>query len=83
MHVGIPRIATEGAFDSEFLVDFDTMDGEISGFASFENVHETEDEALIKAEVISVKSDSLPVRVEGSFFHHAHVSPGQATKMAA
>jgi|GEM_PF-2776684 len=84
--IGIPCTVTEGAFDNERLVDFDTMDGKVSGFTSPENVKEIDGHMYIRAEVQSVERDCLLVRVEGSFFSTnglAHVSSHNALQMAA
>lgn len=86
MFIGIPCTALEGAFDNELLVDFDTIDGKVSGFTSPENVQETEGQKVIKAEVLTVENDRLLVRVEGSFFSTnglALVTSDQAKQMAA
>ena len=84
--IGIPCTVTEGAFENERLVDFETIDGKVSGFTSPDNVKEIEGVMCIKAEIISIESNSLLVRVEGSFFSTnglAHVEPKKALQMAA
>jgi len=86
MLVGIPCTVTEGAFESERLVDIETMEGRVSGFTDSDNVREIEGKMYIKAEVMSVESESLTVRVVGSFFSTnglAQVPSNQAMQIAA
>lgn len=66
--IGIPCKVSDGAFEEEILVEFETMDGIISGFTTTENIQEIGGEYHIKAAVVSVESDHLVVNVYGSFF---------------
>lgn len=80
IQIGIPCDVSEGAFEGEILVEFETIDGRITGFANTEDVREIDGENFIKAEVVSVESDHLVVKVSGSFFTTnglANVQPNQ------
>ena len=58
-----------GAFPTESLVTFETVEGPISGFVRSERVERTEGhEGYIHATVKEVTKDTLTVVVEGSFF---------------
>jgi len=84
--IGIPCEVSEGAFEGEMLVDFETMDGRISGFTSPENIKEIDAKTFIKAKVVSVESDHFVVMVRGSFFSTnglANVELNQPLPLAA
>ena len=84
--IGIPCQVSEGPFEDEQLVEFDTMDGKVSGFTTSSNVSEINSQMCIRAEVVSVERDHLVVMVEGSFFSTnglANVSFSQPLPMAA
>lgn len=66
--VGIPCNVSPGPFEEELLVDFDTLDGQVTGFAKKENIQEIEGQQHIKGQVLSVHRDYVTVMVEGSFF---------------
>lgn len=66
--IGIPCDVSDGAFENELLVEFETLDGKISGFTSVENTKKIGEKSYIRAEVLSVERDHYLVRVEGSFF---------------
>lgn len=84
--IGIPCQVSDGPFEDEILVEFDTMDGKISGFTLRENVREINSRVYIKAQVLSVKTDYLVVMAEGSFFSTnglANVELSQSLPLAA
>lgn len=84
--IGIPCTVSEGPFEGEVLVEFDTIDGKVSGFTNSDNVRESDSQMCIRAEVISVESDHLVVMVEGSFFSTnglANVGLNQPLPLAA
>lgn len=59
----------KGAFPTEMMVTFDTVDGPISGFVRSENVEQIEgDEGYIRGVVKEVSGEILTVMVYGSFF---------------
>jgi hypothetical protein len=59
-----------GAFPTEFLVTFETVDGPISGFVRRENVVRSDkgDIGFISGKVEEVTADIITVLVKGSFF---------------
>lgn len=59
-----------GAFPTEFLVTFETVDGPISGFVRRENVVRSDkgDIGYINGTVEEVTADVITVLVKGSFF---------------
>ena len=59
-----------GAFPTEFLVTFETVDGPISGFVRRENVVRSDkgDVGFISGTVEEVTDDVITVLVRGSFF---------------
>jgi hypothetical protein len=60
----------QGAFPTEVLVTFETVDGPISGFVRRENVvqRDTGDIGYLKGVVKDVSQDIVTVLVRGSFF---------------
>jgi hypothetical protein len=59
----------KGAFPTEMMVIFDTVDGPISGFVRSENVERIEGhEGYIRATVKEISGEILTVMVQGSFF---------------
>ena len=68
MNIGVPCEVQEGPFDDEKMVQFDTVDGPVSGFAQSENIRESEGQYFIKGEVIELGHDTMTVLIEGSFF---------------
>ena len=84
--IGILCQVGDGPFEGEISVEFETMDGKVSGFTIQENVREVDSRMYIKAEVVSVEPDHLVVMVEGSFFSTnglANVGLDQSLPLAA
>ena len=66
--IGIPCKFTPGPFDEEVIVEFDTLDGMVSGFTRTTNVKETGGQQLIRGRVLEVNQNVITAMVEGSFF---------------
>ena len=67
--IGIPCSVDDGPFDDELVVQFETLEGPVSGFARSSNVRKTkEGNWVLKGEVISFDEKTITVMVEGSFF---------------
>lgn len=69
--VEIPCEIGQGAFPTEMLVTFDTVDGPISGFVRQENIARRDDKldgGYVFGTVVAVTPDIISVRVTGSFF---------------
>ena len=84
--IGIPCTVSDGPFESELLVEFETMDGTISGFTASENVKEINGQLCIRAEILAVESEHYLVKVDGSFFSTnglANVAYGKPLPLAA
>ncbi len=84
--IGIPCEVSEGAFEGEMLVEFETRDGKISGFTTPENLKEIDGRTYIKAKVVSIETDHFVVMVDGSFFSTnglANVEFSQPLSLAA
>jgi hypothetical protein len=67
----IPCDVEPGAFASEFLVTFETLEGPVSGFVREDNLQRIGAEgggAYVFATVKDVSEDTLTVVVRGSFF---------------
>src|ERR1700730_1087420 len=67
----IPCDVEPGAFASEFLVTFETVEGPVSGFVREDNLQRSGVEGgatYIFATVKAVSEDTLTVVVRGSFF---------------
>lgn len=67
-YIGIPCSAQDGPFDKELIVEFESLDGTISGFADVENVREEGGQHFIKGQVRSIENKIVQIWVEGSFF---------------
>ena len=46
--IGIPCQVSEGPFEDEQLVEFDTMDGKVSGFTTSNNVSEINSQTYVR-----------------------------------
>jgi len=66
--IGIPCIVEDGPFEDELLVQFESMDGTVSGFANRGNVREERGQHFLKGAVHSITGNILTIWVEGSFF---------------
>ena len=66
--IAIPCKVNPGPFDDEVLVEFDTLDGTVSGFARTENIREMEGQSFIRGTVLEVSDGVITAMVEGSFF---------------
>lgn len=76
-YVGIPCSVSAGPFEDEVLVEFDTLDGKVSGFAQLEDITQMGGQRYIRGKILSIGRDSMSVMVNGSFFTTnglAHVS---------
>jgi len=50
------------------MVIIETLEGEVSGFVSRDELHIDDEEGLLKALVVGVSDESVQVRLRGSFF---------------
>ncbi len=66
--IAIPCQVEEGPFDEEKLVQFDTLDGVVSGFVQSEDLQEDGGQWFVKAKVRDLSQGYLTVHVAGSFF---------------
>ncbi len=66
--IGIPCEVSDGPFEDDLLVQFDTLNGPVSGFASGRNVNQVQEQFFIKGKIKSIEDEYLVVMVEGSFF---------------
>jgi hypothetical protein len=67
--VKIPCEVQRGAFPTELLVTFETVDGPTSGFVRSEDVQRVDGHhGLISAIIKETSSDTITVIVKGSFF---------------
>jgi hypothetical protein len=66
--VGIRCTVQPGPFSDERLVSFDTVTGPVTGFVREANLKKFNEDWCVKGTVISIESDIIEVRVEGSFF---------------
>jgi hypothetical protein len=67
--VKIPCEVQRGAFPTELLITFETVDGPISGFVRSEDVQRVGGHhGLISAVIKEISSDTITVNVKGSFF---------------
>jgi transcriptional regulator of nitric oxide reductase len=66
--IGLPCKVNPGPFDDELLVEFDTLDGKVSGFTNRSNIRENGGRQFIRATVKSVSGETVTVMVQGSFF---------------
>lgn len=76
-NVGVPCSVGVGPFEDEVLVEFDTLDGKVSGFARSKDITVIGGQHYIRGRVVSVERDCVSVMVSGSFFTTnglAHVS---------
>lgn len=67
-YIGIPCKVNPGPFEDEVLVEFESLDGTVSGFSRRENIQEMEGQSFIRGKVREVRGDKVAVMVEGSFF---------------
>lgn len=67
-YIAIPCKVNPGPFDEEVLVEFDTLDGVVSGFARQANIKEMEGQHFIRGKVLEVRQGVVTAMVEGSFF---------------
>ena len=67
--IGVPCSIQLGPFSDERLITADTEDGPLSGFVRLPNLETTDGQrGLVKGAVIDVRTDSVTVRLFGSFF---------------
>lgn len=66
--IGIRCKVIPGPFEEEMLVEFDSLEGKVSGFTNQENIRETGGQHFIRGRIESVNGDVLTVMVKGSFF---------------
>jgi hypothetical protein len=70
--VGIPCQIQDGAFSSEYLISIETDDqGVLTGFADVNSVvldPRNTGRGMIKGTVVALDSNSVKVRIQGSFF---------------
>lgn len=69
--VEIPCEIGQGAFPTEMLVTFDTVDGPISGFVRQENIIKRDDKpdhGFVFGTIVAMTPEVISVRVRGSFF---------------
>lgn len=67
-NIAIPCKVSPGPFDDELLVEFDSLDGKVSGFTRNENISEKGGQQFIRGMVKDVTGDIVTVMVRGSFF---------------
>ena len=67
-HTWIKCNAQPGPFPSEMAVEFESVDGPISGFVQEKELRQIDDEWLIHAQIKAIHNDVLEVWVQGSFF---------------
>lgn len=73
----IPVEVSNGPFIGECLINFQTLEGSVSGFISESQVIRRDSIRLIEAKVLDVDSDRISIRLHGSFFTTtglAHIS---------
>lgn len=78
--------AEPGPFPDELVVEFNSVEGLVSGFVQRKELHEIGGEWFIHAFVNEVHGDTLEVRVQGSFFSTnglANITHDITMKMAA
>jgi len=67
--VGIPCSVDDGPFEDERVVEFDSIEGRVSGFARQANLYQIKDgDWHLKGTVISSNEKTVTIMVEGSFF---------------
>lgn len=66
--IGIPCSVQDGPFEREVLVEFESLDGTISGFTSAINIQEQGGQHFIKGRILAIKGTVIQAMVEGSFF---------------
>jgi|SRR5207247_5151171 hypothetical protein len=66
--VNIPCDTQPGAFPDEFLVTIETDKGVVSGFVKNDHLIKRNDRWYVQGEVVEASSDSVKVRIPGSFF---------------
>ncbi|MDE2227577.1 MAG: hypothetical protein KGM97_09295 [Alphaproteobacteria bacterium] len=67
--VQIPCEVQVGAFPTECLITFETLEGRVSGFVRREALRDISgSKGFLPATVVDVKKDTITVRVQGSFF---------------
>jgi hypothetical protein len=64
----VPTEAKSGAFPGEKLVTVSTESGPVSGFARSNDVVDQGGGTFLRAEVLDVSSNTLTVKLRGSFF---------------
>lgn len=82
----VPITAQSGAFPSECLVTFETNDGPVSGFIQSSQIQDDKGAKFLEGEVLKVTSDTLTVKLHGSFFTTngiAHISSRTHYRVAA
>ena len=73
--VGVPCEIEPGPFDDEFLVMVDTATGPVSGFARSEFLRPpAPGQGYIVAEIVEIGTDTVTVRLPGSFFTTAGIA---------
>ena len=66
--IGIRCSVKPGPFSDEKLVEFDTVEGVVSGFVSKAQLRERGGDWFLHAEVLTVQETTIEVWVDGSFF---------------
>lgn len=82
--VRIPCEVSPGPFSEQKIVTFETVNGPVSGFVDAEDViSEASGNTYIAGVVEAVRSDTVEVRVKGSFFTTNGLAVVQRAMVAA
>jgi hypothetical protein len=66
--IGIPCQIMPGPFSGEALISLETVNGPISGFVRESELSQIGEQWFVRAIVESVETESMDVRIRGSFF---------------
>ena len=67
--IGVKCEVQPGPFSDELLISVETMEGPISGFVRRSELREEKNgNWSVRGTILSVESDSIKVRIRGSFF---------------